>query len=121
MVRPFQGFMAEDGTVYDTEKECEAYEAAFDLHKTIREQDLLEKLDFATQNYVITEVVKFINDNKPIVARYIEAGSNPQTIQYQKDLFNDHNFPRTGEEQLDRSGEPDQVLSVVRSPTETAS
>lgn len=87
MVRPFQGFMAEDGSVYDTEAECEAYEAAYDLHRFVRQHELVEKLDETTQNYIITEVVKFISTNKAIVARYIEAGSNPTTIQFQPDLF----------------------------------
>lgn len=85
--------MAEDGSVYDTEAECEAYEAAYNLHKIIRSNMLLSMLDTITQNYVITEVVKFINENKSTVARYIEAGSNPQTISYQLDIF-DHGKDR---------------------------
>lgn len=107
MVRPFNGFMAEDGSVYDTEEQCEAYEAAFNLHKAIRKQELVTELDELSQNYIITEVVKFISSNKDIVARYIEAGSSETTIVYQLEMF-DYGKERLGRalRQADAGGDP---------------
>jgi hypothetical protein len=87
MVRPFEGFMAEDGTVYDTEQQCEAYEATFDLHASIRNQEMVNALDVMAQNYIITTAVAFIRDHRDVILRYLRAETTENTIMLPKDLF----------------------------------
>lgn len=107
MVRPFNGYMTDDGTPFDTEREAFAYEAAYNLHAAIRKQELLANLDKRTQDYVITAAVAFISQNQELFANYVNSKAGPNTIKYQLDLFD---ATKSNVEEALRTGDTEKLL-----------
>lgn len=75
MVRPVEGYMAEDGTFFPTEAECEIYEARLAVTSLV-----MENLEMSGLNLDETAVVGYtelilvwVHDNFDKFERYVKA------------------------------------------------